>query len=380
MLRGRSISRAYARPTVRCYHEQRYLPRLPGVVGVDIRLKVEGLTVPSMRVGRYRSVVTANVAAYRGNSGWNMPTVWNMMLRAADDVHEEDRMAETAAAMHGARQARYWNSAATSPWVEQQARLDAFFAPLNAAGLAKARPVPGERVLDVGCGCGDSALALARAVGSAGSVLGVDLSVPMLNRAKARAAEAALSHATFLEGDAGEPGVVGEGFDLVFSRLGVMFFGDAPAAFATLRRATRPGGRMVFVCPRTPAECAFISAAVTAARPLLPEGALPVPGPDEPWMFSLADPARVHRVLGAAGWRDIALEKLDEAMVLEETAGPEAAAAFSLQFGPLPRVLAEVEAATRVRVMAAIANAYRAMGFGARVVLPGGFWVVSAAA
>lgn len=281
---------------------------------------------------------------------------------------------------NSARQMQFWNSAASAPWVAQQVRLDAFFAPLSEAGLTRVCAMRGERVLDVGCGCGDTTLALARAVGLSGTAMGVDISAQMLDRARARAAEEGLGHARFLQADAGSYPFEVAGFDLVFSRLGVMFFGDAPAAFANLRRAVRPGGRMVFVCTRAPAECAYITAAVTAAQPLLPAGAMPVPGPEDPWMFSLADPARVRRVLGAAGWRDVALDPLDADMVLEEADGPEAAAAFSMQFGPLPRVLAEAGAATRAQVIAAIADAYRGMGFKSRVALPGGFWVVSATA
>jgi SAM-dependent methyltransferase len=292
----------------------------------------------------------------------------------------EGAMTNEVANENSARQMQFWNSAASASWVEKQARLDGFFAPLSVAGLTRIGATRGDRVLDVGCGCGDTTLALARAVGPSGTALGVDISAQMLDRARARAAEEGLGHVSYLLSDAGAYPFKKAGFDLVFSRLGVMFFGDAPAAFANLRRAVRPGGRMVFVCPRAPAECAFITVAVTAAKPLLPAGAMPIPGPEDPWMFSLADPARVRRVLNAAGWSDVVLDPLDADMVLEEADGPEAAAAFSLQFGPLPRVLAEAGEVTRAQVIAAIADAYRAMGFKSRVALPGGFWVVSATA
>ncbi len=86
-----------------------------------------------------------------------------------------------------AQQARYWNSDVTAPWVTLQDRLDALFGRFSDAALAAAKPQPGERVIDVGCGCGATTLDLARAVGGAGHVQGVDISGPMLAHAQGRA-------------------------------------------------------------------------------------------------------------------------------------------------------------------------------------------------
>jgi SAM-dependent methyltransferase len=278
------------------------------------------------------------------------------------------------------RQRQFWNGPASAPWVTLQARLDRLFAPVRDAGLARARPASGEQALDIGCGCGDTTLALARAVGSDGSALGLDISAPMLARARERGAQERLANVGFELADAATFAFAPARADLVFSRLGVMFFGDAPAAFANLRRATRTGGRLVSLVPRAPAENPYISTAVGAARPFLPPDAMPVPGPEDPWMFSLADPSRVRRVLDTAGWHDIGLDPFDPPMLLEESQGPEAAAAFSLQFGPLPRVMADLPEATRGSIVAAVADTYRAMGLGARVELPGAFWIITATA
>lgn len=278
------------------------------------------------------------------------------------------------------RQRQFWNSSASAPWVTLQARLDRLFAPLTEAGLARARPASGEHAIDIGCGCGDTTLALARAVGPHGSALGVDISAPMVARARERAVEDGVGNARFELGDAAIHPFPPAQADLVFSRVGVMFFGNAPAAFAHLRRATRPGGRLVALVLRTQPENPYIATAVDAARPFLPPNAMPAPGPEDPGMFSLAEPSRVHRILGEAGWQNIGLEPFNPMMLLEESQGPDAAATFSLQFGPLPRVMEALPEATRGKIIAAVAGAYRSMGFGARVELPGAYWTLTATA
>lgn len=279
-----------------------------------------------------------------------------------------------------ARQLHYWNSPATAPWVTLQDRLDALFAPLSDATLRRAAPAAGEHALDVGCGCGATVLELARRVGASGRVQGVDISAPMLARAAERIAAAGLSQATVTLADAATHAFAPQTFDLVLSRLGVMFFGDPLAAFAHLRRALKPTGRMVFLCCRTPAENTYITTAVRVALPLLPAGAMPVPGPEEPGMFSLADPVRVRRILEGAGFRDIVLHAHDQRMRLTGP-GPNAAAeaaAFSLQFGPLTRVLGEAAPARQQAVLAAVTEAYRHIEGPDGIMIDGAFWIVSA--
>ena len=226
-----------------------------------------------------------------------------------------------------ARQVRFWNSPATASWVTLQERLDAFFMPLAQAALDHAQPAPGEHVIDVGCGCGATTLALAERVGASGNVHGVDISRPMLGRARQRVDANGPPQVTLTLADAGTHDFPPGSVDLIFSRLGVMFFGDPIAAFANLRRALKPTGRMVFACLQAPAN-PFTMTAVHAARPLLPPGTIPVPGPDEPGMFSFAEPARVQRILKAAGFAAIALLPHHERMWLAG-AGEAAKAAAS---------------------------------------------------
>lgn len=278
-----------------------------------------------------------------------------------------------------ARQAQYWNSAATAGrWVTLQDRLDAFFAPLAHAALDPAQPVTGEHVLDVGCGCGATVLELARRVGATGHVTGVDISAPMLARARARVEEEGFPQVTLTLADAATHHFAPETLDLVFSRLGIMFFADPVAAFANLRAALKPIGRLVVACIRTPTENPFTMTAVNAARALLPPGALVTAGPEEPGMFSFADPARVRRILEAAGFHDIVLSSHDLALRLAGPGGAAEAAAFSVQFGPLARVLADVKAEVRQAIIEAVTQAYRRLETPDGIVLGGGFWIVTA--
>lgn len=221
---------------------------------------------------------------------------------------------------------------------------------------------------------------LAQRVGAAGHVEGVDISAPMLARAAERVAAAGLAHVTLTVADAATRGFTPGTLDLVCSRLGVMFFGDPVAAFANLRRALKPEGRMVFLCCRAAVENAYITTAVQAARPLLPPGTAPVPGPGEPGMFSLADPARIRHILAAAGFRDVDLQPYDEAMMLAGP-GPDAAvdaAAFSIQFGPLTRVMDDATPARAQAVREAVAQCYRDLEGPEGIALAGAFWIVTA--
>jgi SAM-dependent methyltransferase len=287
-------------------------------------------------------------------------------------------VSETLNDSPGARMARYWNGSATAPWVTLQDRLDALLGPPGLVALRQANPKAGEHVLDIGCGCGATTLEFANLVGKSGRVFGVDISEQLLARARERVVEMGFSQVTLTLADAGTYPFELENFDHIYSRLGIMFFGNPVAAFANLRSALKPSGQMTFLCCRTPAENTYISTAVQAARPLLPSDAMPIPGPEEPGMFSLADPARVQHILERAGFRDIKLQRHDESMRLAGPGGAVEAANFSFQFGPLTRVLNDAPPALKEAILGAIAEAYRRIEGPEGIVVQGAFWIVSA--
>lgn len=230
-----------------------------------------------------------------------------------------------------ASQADYWNGGAGQTWVEINRLLDMQLQPLGAQAQAALGPRPGERVLDIGCGAGDTSLDLARAVGPDGAVLGADISQLLLDLAARRAAAAGLK-VRFEAADAQVAdlaGLAGGAFDAAFSRFGVMFFSGPAAAFANIRRALKPGGRLAFVCWRPPEENPLMTAPMKAAAHLLPPQ--PPSEPDAPGPFAFKDPERVRGILGEAGFTDVAIRPFDarvggwtpdEALVVAQRVGP----------------------------------------------------------
>ncbi len=210
-----------------------------------------------------------------------------------------------------ADQVAFWNGPAGEKWAQLQVEMDRNLGDVTAALLPFAAPKPGERVLDIGCGAGQTSYLLADAVGQGGHVTGVDISAPLL--AAARRVMDSAKNIAFVEADASAYDFKPE-YDLVVSRFGVMFFDDPPDAFANIRTALKPGGRLAFACWRSVPENQWVSLPVGAARAILPP--LPPPDPLAPGPFAFAEPARVKDILGRAGFRDIRIEPLDGVMDL----------------------------------------------------------------
>ncbi|MFC7473773.1 class I SAM-dependent methyltransferase [Dankookia sp. GCM10030260] len=270
----------------------------------------------------------------------------------------------------------YWNSPATRVWATGHARIDAIFAPVLAAALAAAAPQPGERVIDIGCGSGTSVLALAAAVGPGGEVLGADVAAESVAVARRRIEQAGLTQAAVVLGDAGSHPFPQAGFDLLFSRFGVMFFADPVAAFRHLRRALRPGGRFCAAAFRAPAENPWVTGPAAALRPLLPPQ--PAAGPDAPGQFGWARAAHVRSILDGAGFGDVALTPCDLRFRLGEDAAGAAEAAMSI--GQAARALLGADAATRDSARMALEAWFRPHEGPDGVALPAALWIVTARA
>lgn len=158
----------------------------------------------------------------------------------------------------------------------------------------------GDRVLDVGCGFGDTAIRLADMVGPTGEVVGIDCCDAFLNDARRDAEASGLTNLRFIRGDA-EIALPAERFDFVFSRFGTMFFANPVAGLRNMRRALRPGGRMVHIVWRDRADNPWLSMAKDVVMQFLPP-----PGEDArtcgPGPFSMADEATVRAMMKAAGY------------------------------------------------------------------------------
>jgi SAM-dependent methyltransferase len=268
----------------------------------------------------------------------------------------------------------HWNSPHTMRWVTEQERLDRVLGQLDDVAIPRAAPRAGERVVDIGCGCGASALRLAELVGPSGSVLGIDVSRIMLAHAQQRARN--LPQLTLREADATDYAFASDA-DLLYSRLGVMFFAEPERAFANMRRALRPGGRLCFVCWRSSDENPWYHVPLRAAAHLVELPAPAAPGSAGPFSFAAAD--RLRGVLQAGGFSQIALEPFDLALRLS-TEGLEDAVHFALGAGPLARALMSEQVPPEVtaRVRAAVRAALASHVEGNTVALGAGFWIATA--
>ena len=280
-------------------------------------------------------------------------------------------MSDTSA---NAEQIEFWNGPAAEKWVDFNAELDRMLDPLGRLVMDRVAPIPGEHALDVGCGCATTTLELARRVAPSGVIVGLDISEPMLAVARERAMDAA-APVCFVGGDAEVCDLPAATFDVVFSRFGVMFFANPEGAFANLRQALKPGGRLGFVCWRTGAENLWATVPFEAAKPLLPS--FEAPGPDEPGPFAFADNARVEGILAAAGFTDIGFEPHDVKLCVGR-GDLVTCVDVTLKLGPVSRLLREAGEQAVPAVTAAVRAALAPYHTGDRLEMMSAVWVVTA--
>lgn len=271
-----------------------------------------------------------------------------------------------------------WNGKNGERWVANLVRLDAMLEVFGAAAIEEAAPAAGEQVLDIGCGAGTSSLALAARVGTRGHVLGVDISELLLARARERVPSDA--PVTFRLTDASRAELPEHAFDLLFSRFGVMFFDDPTAAFVHLRRALRPDGRLAFVCWRAAGENDWVRLPMGAIRDIVPSP--PPLNPEAPGPFSFGDRNRIERILGEAGFAEIAIAPFDHAFPFGKGETREEAIDDALemafQVGPLSRLLADQPDEVRARAAAAVCAAFATRPGERSISMDGAAWIVTA--
>lgn len=268
--------------------------------------------------------------------------------------------------MSNQEQLEYWNGDAGTQWVAAQEQLDAMLSPLSRQVLEVAAARKDEHVLDIGCGCGTTSMALAE---NALAVTGIDISAPMVAHAQRRIAR--LSNVSVHEADASE--WRGETpFQLAFSRFGVMFFEDSLAAFKNIHANLSADGRLCFICWRLPQDNPWLAVPGAAAAPYLPAP----PAETGPGPFAFADEGFTQELLYAAGFCKVSL-RLCEA---ELTLGPDVAAALSFQtrIGPLARVMTELEGDAQRSALDAVAAALRPYQQADGLKLGASCWIVTA--
>ena len=271
-----------------------------------------------------------------------------------------------------AAQAQRWNGASGQYWIEHRERHLAEHQNLTPHLFRSVAIVPGERVLDVGCGCGDTTIMAALAAGGlpweragrAGSAVGLDLSAPMLAVARRLAAEAGTANARFVRGDAQACPLRRATFDIVISNFGVMFFDDPQAAFAGLAASVRPHGRLAFLCWQDDAQNEVFAIPLHAFC-----AHAQLPGPSASDLF--VDPRQITELLSGLGWEDVRIGSVDEPAWV----GSDVKDVMSYICGmPVIRTLAaSLDPVLTARVLAAIEEQYDSRQ------RPDGIWVRAAA-
>lgn len=274
-------------------------------------------------------------------------------------------------------QIKYWNEEAGPKWVQIESQLDAQIGPIGEHMIELADPKPGERVLDVGCGCGGTSLSFAKRVAPTGRVTGVDISGPMLARARERAKAEGLSNLEFVQADAQEHSFEASSADLVASRFGIMFFADPVAAFRNLRSALDENGRLAFVCWQPLIKNPWMSVPLAAAAPQLPE-LPPPPAPDAPGPFAFGDPDRVRGILGGAGFEDVEVAPYEATLFVGGNASFDESVDFILRLGPTSRLLGNANEALLQRVRDAVAKAVEPFASSDGIEMECATWLVSA--
>jgi ubiquinone/menaquinone biosynthesis C-methylase UbiE len=273
-----------------------------------------------------------------------------------------------------AEQITFWNGPSGQKWVDRQQSQDVVLGPVSDILIDRAKAAAGERVVDIGCGCGATTFSFARQVGSGGHVLGVDVSEPMLTRA--RELRSAGAPVEFALADATVHAFEPASFDLLASRFGVMFFAQPALSFANMRKALRPGGRVAFACWRTPRDNPWLMLPLQAAYKHVPK--MPQMGPEDPGPFSFADEERVRRILAEAGFASIALERHDLALDIATGKGLDVAVKAAIDTGPASRALEGHPSETRALVNDEIRAMLTPYLRDSKVPLGASIWIVTA--
>jgi SAM-dependent methyltransferase len=269
-------------------------------------------------------------------------------------------------------QAAAWDGHEGDVWTEQADRYDRASRRMWQRFLDAQLVGRGDRALDVGCGTGGPTRDVAR-LATEGRVTGIDLSTRMLDLARKRSADEGLDNVTFVRGDAQIYPFEPAAFDLVLSCFGAMFFNDPVAAFTNIARALRPGGTLALLVWRTLPENEWL----TSLRSALAVGRdLPLPPPDAPTPFALADPERVRGILGSVGFDHVDLVPIDEPVELGTDAAD--ALAFAKTMGIVEGLTDALDASARAEAMSNLADLLRARETTAGVLMGTAAWLITA--
>lgn len=263
-------------------------------------------------------------------------------------------------------QAEFWNGRMGDAWASVEDNIDKMLAPMTESAISLLAPATGQYIIDIGCGCGSTSIAIAD---RGAEVWGVDISDKMIRQANSKN-----SNVSFSVADAASVPFEAN-YDAIFSRFGIMFFSDPEAAFENLKSALKPGGRFVFLCWQIPAKNPWMGMAGQALQPYQPAD-LPAPDPTAPGPYSLADPDRTKQLLTTAGFTDISIESIERDIYLGKDVSE--ALEFQKRVGPLSALLAETEASKHEELIGVVRDVFEPLVDSEGIRLPAAVWLVDA--
>lgn len=300
--------------------------------------------------------------------------------------------------MNNHEQIAYWNGDGGRKWAGRDELMAGVLAPISDALLTRVALRGARTALDVGCGGGSNTLQLLQHLDNPRHILGIDVSAPLLEVARARVAERGIApqrtapqrtaplrtapartappRIEFLRADAATHDFGDWRFDVLFSRFGVMFFDDPVAAFAQLRRAAHRNAGLAFCCWQALDKNPWTALPLKAALTVLPA---PEPvAPHSPGPFAFADATYVREILAQAGWSDTCIEPYAPTLEFSIEGGYAAAVRELVNTGPVGRLLAPAKPPAREAVYAAARRALKDYYRGDTLALAGAVWFVTA--
>lgn len=271
---------------------------------------------------------------------------------------------------------KFWNGPQGQNWVKQNHLTDHMYDPFGDRAIECAALRPGERIIDVGCGCGKTTNALADKVSPGGHVTALDVSIPMLEVARDRMSRKN-DLVDFVCADAATYPFEPESYDVLFSQFGLMFFHNPEEAFCNFNRALRPGGRIVFICWRHPKFNPWLMIPFDAVRPFVPD--MPKPSPDVTASpFTMAPKERLEKLISGAGFKNVRLEVFDCPTRMGQGSLDECLNFVADFSNPVATALRQIDPVEHAKVLAAVRSAVAPYHNGETLELPASAWIASA--
>ena len=210
------------------------------------------------------------------------------------------------------KQKQFWSGAGGDVWVDKQREMDIMLNPLGQKAIGQLILEEHTKILDIGCGCGATTIEIAKMIPK-GHVTGLDISIPMLDRAEKFASEMSLSNIDFQVKDVQTEEINSNHYDIAFSRFGVMFFEDPYEAFKNINQAIKENGQLVFVCWQNPSLNPWQSLSLQVIKEYLD---LPSPPPKSPGPFAFEDKDYIEDILKGSDFKDISIADNQEDIVM----------------------------------------------------------------